>query len=232
MLKEFANSFLVVSSLEDQGSQGERLLAQINNLGKRSVRTACETKFFKERANITTRKAYISEHDGRQLSFAVGEAKILHVLQRDSYHHGELEAARILRALLRNSRPKRYSASFMPWAKFLFSQANAKIEKTDNLEDFYLDGRLLDATPFNCVNTSSGLKWIDLEWIADKPIPLGWVVMRGIDHTHLKLRTAGAGGNAKRTLSLVLKGLGLKFSIESLAKYRELENIFQRGVIE
>ena len=69
----------------------------------------------------------------------------------------------------------------MPWFDLLLSHAGAKAGQPFN--DLSLPGELLDLTPFNLVETASGLAPIDMEWRLDRAIPLGWVVTRAVVHS-------------------------------------------------
>ena len=51
----------------------------------------------------------------------------------------------------------------------------------------WLDGRFLDLTPFNLLRQDGRFGMIDLEWKADKPLPLPYVFFRGLYHTFARV---------------------------------------------
>ena len=77
--------------------------------------------------------------------------------------------------------------SFRPWLQFLLTQATPKKgSEGKKLTDWFMSGRYLDCTPDNLIFTGDPLvpyHEIDQEWHANKEIPLGWVLVRGIIHS-------------------------------------------------
>lgn len=241
ILREFANSFLVVSTRSSEtetspDNQGE-LLAQIHNLGHRGAGVSCETKFTRSGTGIAVSKKYVVPDASRKSEYAVDDFRIVHDVSDAAYLSGELEASSILRALIRTPSPSGYWQHFLPWAERLFAHARSEVENSAEVEDYLIEGKYLDAGPFNAISTEAGIMFFDLEWQATGDIPFGWVLQRGIEQTHRKLREVaglrkvGSRGNQKRTLLLVLEGLGLSVQRRSIKHYRKLEEKFQQNFV-
>jgi hypothetical protein len=96
-----------------------------------------------------------------------------------------------------------------------------------------LPGSRLDAVPANLVRDRSGaLVDIDLEWEADTPVPLTWVLIRGLVNTMAScpLSPAFAGLTFRDGVSSVLEQLGQAVSEEDFRTAAAFEDALKNTV--
>lgn len=92
------------------------------------------------------------------------------------YLSGNLCIAQVHRAMAREAGLDELAACFASWLKFLLTQAI-----TDPSGTYWLPGDFVDCIPTNMIETNIGeLHYFDAEWVSDKPIPLSWIVIRGV----------------------------------------------------
>ena len=80
--------------------------------------------------------------------------------------------------------------AFRPWFAELLSRAwrlpdceAGPAPEGSRLAHYWIDGALVDCTPFNIVEHEGSLSLIDQEWVWHDHIPLGHVVCRGVLHS-------------------------------------------------
>lgn len=118
-----------------------------------------------------------------------------------------------------------------PWYCFLNEHAYA----TD--EGKLLDGMWLDAAPFNLVKDPDGrLTVIDLEWIADTPLPLHYVFFRGLYHCLLRIGSfniplVNSSISAFELITEVLESFE-RNRCDAAARFIELETRHFRQVVQ
>lgn len=93
------------------------------------------------------------------------------VLLTEPVYGGESSWVALVRAINRDSwTAETLSDAIRPWADLLKEMSQAQM----------LDGRYLDATPFNSLQSNGKSTLIDQEWVWSQPIPTSWVMMRGL----------------------------------------------------
>lgn len=143
----------------------------------------------KRRSNFCTQTTFIAQADGgidvRKQALAkvktVAESPIpvgvRHVPEpRVPYVYGRLHAAEFQQRAARADSLNELRPWLQQWLDFLCTeQARTGSDKTQ------LPGHLLDATPGNLISIKDGqLQLIDVEWRMDEPIPMNWVLIRGL----------------------------------------------------
>lgn len=100
--------------------------------------------------------------------------------------------------------------------------------------EWLLPPSYLDATPFNVIlEHGGGFRFFDLEWVAEEPVPFGYVLFRGLLWALAKITSVAppAAGVPTGVLDLagqVSAGLGYAVTGPFLARYFERENEFRR----
>jgi len=115
------------------------------------------------------------------------------------------------------------------WVKYIVDDAELK---QDIDKDTILPGKYNDAMPFNIlVDDEGSIKIIDLEWVANDNINLGYVVFRGVMHSLLRVTSVSPSKSGNNlNLTHVVRGIllesGLKITDNDIDKYWERELIF------
>jgi SAM-dependent methyltransferase len=173
VLGELANSFLVLAGKHDTGAPLDWLACTYT--AERLPRYATETRFICTDGCITVVKRPL----WATLSSSVAEmpcGELQHIANETSdYVPGEIYLIGLQRILARGGDLDELVAWADEWMALLAPQV--RLENGVAI----LDGGMLDAIPSNLIRRSDGtLHLIDHEWLVTAPVPLAWVLVRGL----------------------------------------------------
>jgi len=175
MFPALANSFLVSARRTPQAAAEQPWLAASFSV--------------KRRANFCTQTTFVAQADGgievrkHALANVITDAAppvpvgVRHVpAPQAPYVYGSLHAAEFQRRAARAHSIDELLPWLQQWLEFLRNE-----QTRTGLDDTQLPGHLLDAIPGNLISVGDGqLQLIDVEWSVDKPIPVKWVLIRGL----------------------------------------------------
>jgi SAM-dependent methyltransferase len=176
LLPELANSFLILAGIREdfQSSADPTVLAWAYS-PKRLPRYATETIFRREQdGRIVVEKHALHPSDEKAAPLLGG---ILHHCPATSTEHlpGRLYSTELQVVLARGEDTSAVAAWATDWLELLLAHAS-----NDNGK-WLLPGDWLDAIPQNFVRVAAGtLRRIDIEWRWSRPVPLAWIVIRGL----------------------------------------------------
>ncbi len=233
LFAEFANSFLVIANQASIPRPSDDL-ATTYAVGRRPE-FATETRFFRRGEGILVGKQLLSSSSNHEALTGSGMRLRIDGTTTD-YVAGRQIFFRFLSEQARSGSFEKLVAVLQPWLRFLLERATHADSGTAqdgerHLSSLIIDGSFLDCTPFNLLETGSGLVQIDREWSTDRDVPLGWVVTRSILYCF-----ADGGASLEHTESLVdmvralVKPAGLLVTEEDVQKWLEEEVDFQKTV--
>lgn len=185
LLGELSNSFFVVARKQDAPMKG----CSTSWLAKR-YRTVSgqlqskETTFMANDGTILIVRRRLVPSDAVRAEDSANPFGFRHVLLQDNrYVPGELYGPELYKILAREGTVDEIVRWMRPWVNFLEVHA---IPSTRSSKDFpaslrWVPGHLIDCVPFNLIYDSEGrLRFIDWEFQSSEPIPLPWVIARGL----------------------------------------------------
>lgn len=145
------------------------------------------------------------------------------------YQPGRLWVTGLYRILADDFSLDRIAAWAKPWLDLL--EAGITERGVDALSS-RLPGNFLDCTPFNLVQGPQGLHWIDAEWEWDEPLPLHWLILRGLLHSlpDRLLSEHHPGLTYRQYVVEVARRLALVFEPRHFEECIALEDRLQRHV--
>lgn len=172
LLADLANSFLVLARHSNATTPRTAWMAKMFSRGHRRPCYQIESSI--EQTNDGT----LIVRKSRVFPDAAGNASLWlrHAVSDSDYLPGKLCIARVHRAMAREAGMDELAACFAPWLNFLLSRTT-----TDSSGDYWLPGNFVDCIPANMIETNAGeLHYFDAEWSSETPIPLSWIVIRGV----------------------------------------------------
>ena len=110
----------------------------------------------------------------------------MHQELQGPYYYGKQCSEAILKMQLSTRELSKIAETFVPWLGYLRSQATCMPDSNrKKLADWLLPGDKIDCTPDNLLTTGdleAPFREIDKEWKTTTPVPLGWVITRGVIH--------------------------------------------------
>jgi len=222
LLAELANSFLLtVKQGEFAEPRCAEFLAKGFNLSRRSS-LCTETDFTRgKQGDITvTRRPLLSVSPPDRTP-----QRFQHQLNTERYVHGRL----LVEHLHQLARSDWSIESLVAWATPWVAELQRHVYATHPPQ---LPPNFLDFTPFNAVQTSSGaIAYIDAEWCADQPIPLTWVIIRGISHSLTNVMRPLEKTASRRALIIeITNRLGIALSESDFVAADQWETALQKQV--
>ena len=150
-----------------------------------------------------------------------------------SYVPGRLLSTEIARYLARHDDSAVVDAALLQWIDELLGRALIR-PAAGSASAILLPQDCIDAVPANTLVDDRGrLHFIDLEWVAQKPIPLGWVVLRGLLGLTLSLDDAGAyaGQSTLQLAERVLAFRGIELPEADVGRAVELDESLLREAV-
>lgn len=168
LLADLANSFFVVVNNSSQSSQ-TKWLAQVFSTSRLPV-FATKTVFQEAEEGIVVAKTPLCLNP----NFLNKTRFRHHPPPKANYIAGEVYAIELQRIMAR-------AGSLDEIARWAFRWLEHLAQRADVISKQLLPGDCVDVIPANLIITSSGtLVEIDAEWSAIEPIPLTWILIRGL----------------------------------------------------
>ncbi|WP_051273488.1 methyltransferase [Desulfotruncus alcoholivorax] len=235
LFAEFSNSFLVIATLANNIPYRSDRLAMtfaVNRIPEFSV----VTSFYRSDDVIHVVKESVFPDLPRKRQFQ-DCFNILNMPSESIYHPGRQMLWRLICVRANKGTLDQVVAELRPWVIYLlqFATTDGLLEPSvigaderDSLKHWLVPGTYLDCTPFNLIESTKGLIFIDNEWQADSDVPLGWVITRGVLHS---LSVGLAPGNPIKSVADVIQGLcisvGLSMTEAEVADWFNMEASFQ-----
>lgn len=184
LIPHFANSFLIVASLKSSKPvYDEDWLLKIYDLGRKPAYCTESTFSHQKHGKCLIQKQYLFLDQKESSSF------LNHVLTCETYVSGEHLAAVIAKGLLNSEWHAIYLDKLKSWINYLEQMQVDEIEEETLSEKWqilpslnrgWLPPHMVDCVPRNLIHDGTEWQYIDQEWEMQTPIPLIWVVFRGI----------------------------------------------------
>jgi glycosyltransferase involved in cell wall biosynthesis/GT2 family glycosyltransferase/SAM-dependent methyltransferase len=223
ILADFSNSFLAIASTTEKAdADSETTLAWSFSLSRKpGYRT--ETTFSQTTNGIVVDKHLIANEPSPEHS------DLLHHVGVSDYATGSLQSWDIHKSRMRPYKEEELANAFLPYLKVLFSYSQVPPgANPDHLESWQTPGSLVDLTPFNIVETTSGPKPIDMEWEIPGLVPTGWIIYRSIIQTLASGITPSAA--AQTTVGSLMERItglqGIRYSDASFQLWGSFEETF------
>lgn len=185
LLGDLSNSFLVVAAPEGELAVPAGELAMAFSY-YRAPQFATQTRFVRDGPQIKVLKEHLLPANGDR-SIVLEGTTINHRLPESDYRPGRQITWRLLRARAQSGELKPVVEALRPWMEYLLRHARVGAAdiadftgQLPSLTSYVVPGDFLDCTPFNVLESGKEFAAIDLEWCADRDVPLGWVVTRGV----------------------------------------------------
>ncbi|TEB04611.1 Cyclopropane-fatty-acyl-phospholipid synthase [Pelotomaculum schinkii] len=211
LFAEFSNSFLVVATLPNTVPYKSDKLAMtfaVNRIPEFSN----ITNFYWFDNIIHVEKEPVIP-DLQRIRQSQDGFNISNIPSKAIYCHGRQLLWRLLAVRANKGNLDQVVAELRPWIIYLlqFAATDCSYEPSmvgagerQYLRNWFIPGAYLDCITFNLIEASHGLVFIDNEWQADRNIPLGWVITRGVLHS---LTIGLAPGNTIKSVADVVQGL-------------------------
>lgn len=143
------------------------------------------------------------------------------VVDSGVYHEGKLLLGRVHKAMAREVALDELAACFAPWLNYLLSHASPG-EGGKSL----LPNNFVDCIPGNLIEGSLGeLYYFDAEWVSAEPIPMAWVIVRGINNSFsgcIENRSI-KGFSYREIITLIAQRSGIKLTEKDFESADEFE---------
>ena len=235
LLPELSNSFLAVCSKENQDNNLPFLAMAFSV--ERIPKFASQTVIQRQNGKIIVSKEPVSADKQRSCTLPNGTV-LLNTFDSGPYIQGRQVLWRLLSARAKGGTSKEIIGALKPWFQYLMQHASLRINtgtKKTNIKNhigaYTVPGIFLDCTPFNLMETSSGLVPIDTEWVAQSDIDLGWVVTRSVLYS---ITTGISTKNPDYSIFQIIQGLCTEWKLDVTKKdvqlWHEYEADLQYGV--
>jgi SAM-dependent methyltransferase len=221
LVGELANSFLILACKAPARDQSQpRWLARTYSSGRLPAYETA-TIFLPDENKIAVVKHSLFPEAARP-----ERTEGLHLRHKPALHapyvSGRLYGAELQPIMARGGGPAAVARWAAPWVARLVAAATPNAESV-----MVVPGALVDAIPSNLVRDNSGnFADIDLEWEADAPVPLAWILVRGLVNamTVCPVSPAFAGLSVRDCVIQVLEQLDHPVSSEDFQMAAVLEN--------
>lgn len=170
LVSEMSNSFLVFAYKNMTPSSGN-WLAKVYGRSMRKPEFQIETSIQCDGSSLRVSKNYLSPDTKNQSIDSFFD----HVLTSSNYLQGHLLLRDIQLALVRQQSLEEIVSTFRPWITYL--QNHASVAERGKS---YLPPNFIDCVPANLIRINGEIQYIDAEWICQLPIPMAWVLVRGV----------------------------------------------------
>lgn len=173
LLPDLANAYLVRAGRARREVGEPSWLAVAYSRGRRRPSFGVETRFEHNGAGqLVVRK--------RSLSGSVegsADGWLRHVLSDQEYVKGDVLLRQFHQMMAAEEGLTRLADCLKPWFELIKGRAVGELQR----EGLRLPADHVDCIPANVlVRTDGSVHYFDAEWVAESPVPLAWVVVRGI----------------------------------------------------
>lgn len=237
LLGDLANSFLVVTSpsaLSEKLSPDDGLAFMYKSADWQK-KFSKETKIIRKNGEIIVQRRRVYPNVGGSTQY------IQQVLVDEPFLNGPLLSDYLHKIL--NKKGWSYE-DVINWSKlwidFLIANAvNPEVMQSSNykIDQLYLPNNFIDCTPFNLIydEEKNSLTAIDLEWVANEPQSIGYIVFRGLLGSLAKIKSFALPSpevlsSCFEILLNVMNCLGFDVKKENILEWLEQENLLQCAV--
>ena len=175
LVPDLANSFLVLAHMKQPNRHKTDWLARMYSRGRRRSCYQIESVISANSSN----QLVVQKWKLFPAAPAQEDGWLDHVVTNTDYLPGNLLIVNIHDAMAREANIAELAACFAPWLNFLLDRATSN---NDGMR--ILPGNFVDCIPSNLIESPTGeLSYFDAEWVSNNPVPLGWVVIRGITYS-------------------------------------------------
>jgi hypothetical protein len=187
LIGDLANSFLILAGSRAGVADlvGDGWLAKTYAIyRKQPYRT--ETAFVEDDEGILVKRKRMIADQEKELCDR--DSPLSHRIADERYLKGSLYIGRLIEAVEQGSPWEDLAGWAKQWIDFLKQNALVTRQSVANSAPVMLPGDYIDATPFNIIVDDQGkFHRFDSEWISREPIPMDWVVVRGLVYSFLRL---------------------------------------------
>ena len=182
ILPDLSNSFLFVAA-QDQSSLADRSPTQDtlawSYSGDRSSRFATETCINSSDEGLRVLK---SPRQSNTHSIRQGEGQWSQcIVPVSDYFSGERLDIRLIRSAASGDTDEFFKCASKWFDELLVRSSPVNAMAHEKIETWNSEGRAVDLIPRNIIVGAGGeLHIFDLEWVCSKPVPLSWLLIRGI----------------------------------------------------
>lgn len=171
LLADLANSFLVCACSEETTLVPPVWLAKLYSRGNRLACYQIESSIEQETdVGLTVRKRRIFSDAQSPNGW------LSHAAHSSPYLSGDLLAGKIRKMMACEAGLEELAVCFAPWLRLLLSHSSS-----GSTAGTTLPGEFVDCIPANIIISPSGeVHYFDSEWVSNAPIPLAWIVVRGV----------------------------------------------------
>jgi Tfp pilus assembly protein PilF/SAM-dependent methyltransferase len=234
LVAHFSNSFLCLCRLSKAGTPlvTAPWAAKIYNTGRRACYRTKTTVF---REPVTGEVRVLKERLHPEAPLKAGPLKFDAPLS-DPYVSGTLLSDELYRTLFRATSLSGYFQKLCEYKDAVIALSQ---RLRPDLPAQLCAGELVDATPFNLIRTASGaLELIDHEWSSSEPVPLKFVLLRGLlAELSAKTRYIESGapfasyGTLRALAEAAFSAMGLSLSDADIDHYAHNEAAIQQQAI-
>lgn len=228
LIGDMANSFFVIA-MKDPAPQAicagwQGWLAKSFCSSRRSG-MATENTFEVSDEKIVVRKKNLFTEKTDGAVDSAGSDGFHHRVSDSAYTQGRLYVIEAVREITRGVDHDRLAECFRPWLAFLKLYA---IDTSTGAGEMLLPGRFADCIPFNLIIKDDGeLFFFDDEWQGKKPIPLYWVLARGVVSVLSLCEQSPDGATYRQMLDSLLPRLGVQLDEVRYGNISALEEALQ-----
>ncbi len=248
LMTEMANSFVIACRLDSQQDGFDpNVLAHYFSVDRKQ-HLCTHTRFMAGvNGQVTVIKKPMGSEQaggGGPIFVTTGDGDLMQITQFEEkaasdYFPGRLMGFEISRAL-KKSDGDQLKALLKTWTAFLLHSFEVTCRHTGKklsvadlrgrqLASIAIEGAALDCGPQNIV-LGERIHAFDLEWQADRPVPLGWVLNRNAKHAVRMRHSSKHLIQAPDIVGFVAEMLGLTAMTDDIDEATHLEKQFQSGV--
>jgi hypothetical protein len=222
LLNELSNSFLIFARKGWNANREAKWLAKSYSPGRKS-RYHVENTFEQSEEGILVRRRKV-------FPSKIQDGPLIHTVPDAEYIQGELYIASLFRIVMKGGGPEQIARWARPWVDYLKEKKIPyKGKKKEDSEALHLPGDYIDCVPFNLIKRGGELVYFDNEWESPTPVPLNWVVVRGLVLS-LNKCPARSRESLREMLDMILPRLGLLLSESDYEEVGRLEDALQAEV--
>lgn len=226
MIPELANSFLVVSAKSGDGAVTPDWFAKSYSTNRKAG-LSVETTFLPgaDGLNVLKRRLRPEErHSVRMKGFTLFH----HPSPTSQYVKGTVHVSGLQSLLASGGGLSDISAWASPWIRYLLDRSFPSGDGRT-----MIPGAMIDSIPTNFIKTAGGeLIEIDREWEVDGPVPLHWILVRGLvaSIAASPASSALAGLSYQEATQRILSACGVDISDRDFADVSAHEDALQDAV--
>lgn len=226
MVSELANSFLIIASKSGDGARISDWFAKSYSANRRAG-LSVETTFLPGADGVNVLKRRLRPEEPH--SVRIKDFTLFHHPSATSQYVNGVVYVRGLQSLLANGGGlSEISDWASPWVRYL-------LERSFPSEDgrTMIPGAMIDSIPTNFIKTAGGeLIEIDREWEVDGPVPLHWILVRGLvaSIATSPASLALTGLSYQEAIQRILNACGVDISDRDFAHISEDEDALQDAV--